>query len=153
MISTEQNKARTWALSIFMALFLGSFSFQAHANSGGEGEGAKPAGPIYVDFKNIVVPIIQKNGRTGVVALSMMAEAKDQEGQTVITQRLPKLRDAFIRTLYGNMEDAKFVRADGNLNIDYIKERLIKTAAYVMKDDKENPIKDILFQNIAQQRY
>jgi flagellar basal body-associated protein FliL len=122
----------------------------AHANGGGA---KKPVdGPIYVDFKSIVVPVIKKNGRTGVVALSVMGQVKDQKDQELVTQHMPRLRDAFIRALYGNMDDKKFTRQNGALDMEYIKERLLKTAGVVMKD-KENPIKDILFQNIAQQSY
>lgn len=154
--SNTQNRACSKAGMFFVALFLAAMPCESRANGGGAPEKAKD-GPIYVDFKSIVVPVIKKDGRTGVIALSVMAETKDQQGETEITRNLPRLRDAFIRTLYGNMDNKKFVGENGTLNIDYIKERLIKTAAYVMKDSKgeskENPIRDILFQNIAQPRY
>ncbi len=106
-----------------------------------------------MDFKNIVVPVIKRNGETGVIALSLMAQVKDPEAQTKVTDHLPRLRDAFIRTLYGNLETAQFVTAEGALDIPQIKNRLMKTAGLVMKKDKKNPIQDLLFQNIAQQSY
>lgn len=138
-------------IAVLIAMFMAAAPLSAQA-SGGSPEKPKE-GPVYVDFKSIVVPIIKKDGRTGVIALNVMAEAKDQKAESEITRNLPRLRDAFIRILYGNMNNKKFVGENGALNIDYIKERLIKTAAFVMKDQKENPVQDILFQNIAQPRY
>lgn len=143
------SKTLNWAaLSICAALI--AIANPAYASGSTKTE--KVEGPVYVDFKNIVVPVIKKNGRTGVVALSMMAEVKNAEAKTEVTHHLPKLRDAFIRALYGNLETKQYVREDGVLNIEQIKTRLMKTAAFVMKD-KESTITDILFQNIAQQSY
>jgi flagellar basal body-associated protein FliL len=149
MLFIRQNQI----LGLLVAVLFAFSSVSAHASGHEGGESEKAKGPMYVDFKNIVIPVIKKNGKTGVIALAVMAEVDDQEGHNQVTSQLPKLRDAFIRTLYGNMESNKFVRDDGALDIDHIKERLLKTAAYVMKSDKENPIKDILFQNISQQSY
>ena len=144
MLIKTQNRGT----ALFAAVFLVFFSFSAHAS-----EGEKPKdGPMYVDFKNIVVPVIKKNGSTGVLAVTMMAEVKDEKDQTQVTDYMPKLRDAFIRVLYGNIESKRFVKEDGALDIDQIKNKLLQSAEYVMKS-KENPIKDILFQNIAEQTY
>jgi flagellar basal body-associated protein FliL len=140
-------------LALFVAAFLALSFTPAHASEGAEDSKMPAKGPMYVDFKNIVVPVIKKDGRTGVIALAIMAEVANQDDNNEVTGKLPRLRDAFIRALYGNMESNDYVRADGALDIDHIKDRLMKTAAYVMKDEKENPIKDILFQNIAQQGY
>lgn len=118
------------------------------------GAGAKKPSdaPIYVDFKHIVVPVIRQNGRTGIVALNVMAEVKDEQAQTIVTNHLPRLKDAFIRSLYGSMDDTKMNAQNGTLDIERIKTRLMQTANLVLKD-KDGPIKDILFQNITQQTY
>lgn len=109
--------------------------------------------PMYVDFKNIVVPVIKKNGQTGVVALSLMAQVKDQDDQSKVVDNLPRLRDAFIRSLYGSLSSKKFLTEEGALDIPQIKDHLMKTAGLVLKGDDKGLIKDILFQNIAQQTY
>jgi flagellar basal body-associated protein FliL len=109
--------------------------------------------PMYVDFKNIVVPVIKKNGQTGVVALSLMAQVKDQDDQSKVVDNLPRLRDAFIRSLYGSLSNKKFLTEEGALDIPQIKDHLMKTAGLVLKGDDKGLIKDILFQNIAQQTY
>lgn len=118
-----------------------------------EGGGAKKTeGPLYVDFKSIVVPVIKRNGNTGVVALALMVQVKDEKAKDKVTGHMPRLRDAFIRSLYGNLESNDLLREDGALDIEHIKARLMRTAQLVMKD-KDNPIKDLLFQNISQQTY
>lgn len=152
MLSEIMSQALSKAAFILIALFITAIPFNAQASGGGSAPVPKD-GPLYVDFKSIVVPVIKKDGRTGVIALNVMAEAKDQDAEAEITRNLPRLRDAFIRILYGNMDNKKFIGENGVLNMDYIKERLIKTAAFVMKDKKENPVQDILFQNIAQPRF
>lgn len=146
MKKTPQNRV-ILALCALALVFASPVA--AFANGGAA---KKVEGPIYVDFKNIVVPVIKKNGKTGVIALSIMAEVKDADTQSLVATHMPKLRDAFIRSLYGSVENNQIIRSDGALDIEHIKKRLMKSAGYVMKD-KENPIQDILFQNIAQQTY
>ncbi len=147
-----QNKNQAQRSFMGLAIIVLMILFGANEALASGGAKKPVEGPIYVDFKSIVVPVIKKNGRTGVVALSVMGQVKDQKDQELVTQHMPRLRDAFIRALYGNMDDKKFTRQNGALDMEYIKERLLKTAGLVMKD-KENPIQDILFQNIAQQSY
>jgi len=142
-----QNRAIAALLSAFL-LVAAPLSATA---SGGEEKAH--TGPLYVDFKNIVVPVIKKNGRSGVISISMMAEVKDEKSQTVVTDNMPRLRDAFIRTLYGNIENNRFVKDDGTLNIEDIKANLMKSARYVMRKQEGVTIQDLLFQNIAQQTY
>jgi len=143
-------KKASYAVAALLAVALAV----PQAASASEGGAEKPKdGPMYVDFKNIVIPIIKKNGSTGVIALSMMAEVKDEKTQASITDNMPRLRDAFIRALYGNLEGNRLVREDGALDIERIKVRLMKSAQYVMKDQNNVEIKDLLFQNIAQQTY
>lgn len=138
----------------FVALFALSLVLSGPAFASEHGGGEKPKNaPMYVDFKSIVVPVIKKNGSTGVIALSMMAEVKDEKTQATLTDNMPRLRDAFIRALYGNLEGNRFVKADGALDIERIKTRLMKSVQYVMKDKTDVEIKDLLFQNIAQQTY
>jgi flagellar basal body-associated protein FliL len=147
MAILTRNRVLTICAFIFMALYA-PCAAQANETTAE----VDPNKPIFVDFKNIVVPVIKKNGSTGIIAISMMAQVPNQSAQDKVTNNMPRLRDAFIRTLYGSLESNRFVRDDGALDIENIKQSLMKTANYVMKE-KENPINDILFQNIAQQTY
>ncbi len=149
----HQKNAIRALLAVCILVF--GFHTKVFASEGGE-EGKKSKGdePLYVDFKNIVVPVIKRNGETGVIALSLMAQVKDQEDQSKVMGQLPRLRDAFIRVLYGNLEGTQMVKEDGALDIPQIRERLLKTANLVLHEEKDNElIKDLLFQNIAQQSY
>lgn len=139
-------------VQVFMFSLLISVLSIPATNAAGTKNNKNTDTPIYVDFKHIVVPIIQKNGRTGMIALNLMAEVKDAEAQSVVNSHMPRLRDAFIRSLYGTMEDKQFISQNGNLDVDRIKTRLMHTVNLVMKD-KNDHIKDILFQNITQQTY
>lgn len=145
------NIAKKCAQAFVFSLLFTATAIPSAFAAGGKAT-AKTDEPIYVDFKHIVVPIIRENGRTGMVAINLMAEVKDQDAQNVVATHLPRLRDAFIRSLYGTMDDKRFVAENGNLDVDRIKNRLMHTANLVLKD-KDGPIKDILFQNITQQRY
>lgn len=136
-----------FAFSIFMSALTVPATHAAEAKTDKNNDT-----PLYVDFKHIVVPVIKKNGRTGMVALNLMAEVKDQEAQSIVTSHMPRLRDAFIRSLYGTMEDKQYISQNGNLDVERIKTRLMHTVDLVMKD-KNGHIKDILFQNISQQTY
>lgn len=147
-----QQKNAIRALAAICVLVFG-FNTAAFANGGGESKKPKGDEPLYVDFKNIVVPIIRRNGETGVVALNLMAQVKDTEDQAKIVSQLPRLRDAFIRALYGNLEGTQMIRADGALDIPEIHDRLMKVSQMILDKKKDGEIKDLLFQNINQQSY
>lgn len=142
--------AKNFVKALLCAVLLFSAPFGVQAAS--KKDTAVDAGPVYVDFKNIVVPVIRKNGRTGLIAFSVMAEVKDENAKSTVTSHMPRLRDAFIRSLYGNLDNHQFTRQNGTLNIDQIRNRLMQTAELVLKG-QDKPIKDILFQNISQQTY
>ena len=140
------------ALGIFALSILIIAVFCSPTYAAGASKSAEPTGPIYVDFKHIVVPVIKSNGRTGVVSLSLMAEVATTEDQNIVTSHMPKYKDAFIRALYGTLENERYMKKNGSLDIDNIKARLMRSASLVAKGEN-NPIKDILFQQIGQQTY
>ena len=140
-------------LAVFFLVIVILATAPAFASGGEEETLPDKDAPMYVDFKNIVVPVIKKNGQTGVVALSLMAQVKDQDDQSKVVDNLPRLRDAFIRSLYGSLSSKKFMTEEGALDIPQIKDHLMKTAGLVLKGDNKGLITDILFQNIAQQTY
>jgi flagellar basal body-associated protein FliL len=110
-------------------------------------ESAKKADnqPMFVRLNPISIPVIRKNGTTSVLALDIVAEVKNQADRDKVEAIRPKLRDNFFRALYGNLEAHKLVRADGALDIEKVKSRLMRTSLYVMK---EPTITDILFNNV-----
>ncbi len=140
-------------LAVFFLVIVILATAPAFASGGEDEKLPDKDAPMYVDFKNIVVPVIKKNGQTGVVALSLMAQVKDQDDQSKVVDNLPRLRDAFIRSLYGSLSSKKFMTEEGALDIPQIKDHLMKTAGLVLKGDNKGLITDILFQNIAQQTY
>jgi flagellar basal body-associated protein FliL len=152
MNQEKLNKAFVPVIFTFCLLFGMALSSQAFASESAEKKDNNA--PLYVDFKNIVVPVIKKNGQTGVVALSLMVQVRNEKDQSSVVNNMPRLRDAFIRTLYGNLDTSQLMLENGALDIPQIKVQLMKTADIVMRDGKKDRvIKDLLFQNIAQQAY
>lgn len=147
-MTSTKNFVKTSLCALFLVGAVSTAPMAAHASTK-----KADGGPIYVDFKNIVVPIIKENGRTSIVAFSVMAEVNDENAKTVVTSHLPRLRDAFIRSLYGNLDGTAYKHKNGQLNIEQIKTRLMQTAKFVLKNQDEGTIKDILFQNVAHQTY
>jgi flagellar basal body-associated protein FliL len=112
-----------------------------------EAAAAKPSGdaPIFVKINPINIPVIRKNGTTSVLALDIIAEVKNDKDREKVEAIRPKLRDTFIRALYGSLETNKLVTSDGILDIERVKSRLMKSSLYVMK---EPMITDLLLNGV-----
>jgi flagellar basal body-associated protein FliL len=129
---------------LYVGLCLAVFMPQgAMAESGKNAPAANK--PMFVRINPISIPVIRKNGTTSVLALDIVAEVKSEADREKVEAVRPKLRDNFIRALYGNLEVHNLVRADGALDIEKVKSRLMRTSLYVMK---ESTITDILFNNV-----
>lgn len=100
---------------------------------------------LFVKMNPINIPVIRKNGTTSMLALDILAEVKDEDAKEKVEASKPRLRDAFIRALYGNLETNKMVRNDGALDMDMVRKRLLQGSAYVLK---EQAITDILFNSV-----
>jgi flagellar basal body-associated protein FliL len=107
----------------------------------------KPSGdlPVFVKINPINIPVIRKNGTTSVLALDIIAEVKTESDREKVEAIRPKLRDTFIRSLYGNLEVNKLVNREGMLDMEKVKARLMKSSLYVMK---EPMITDLLFNGV-----
>lgn len=100
---------------------------------------------LFVKMNPISIPVIRKNGTTSMLALDILAEVKDEDAKEKVEASKPRLRDAFIRALYGNLETNKMVREDGALDMDMVRKRLLQGSLYVLK---EPAITDILFSGV-----
>ncbi len=135
-------------------LFILSFLFMmpfgmAQAADKAEGEGGKD-GPVFVEIDQIVVPIIKKNGKTGVLSLRLIAEVAGEDEKAELSHYIPRLKDAYIRSLYGDVVTKQLTTEEGMLDIASLKSRLVKTSNYVLK---EPLVKDILFDKMAQHTF
>lgn len=121
----------------------------AHAADKAEDEHAVE-GPLFVEIDQIVIPIIKKNGKTGVVSLKLVAEVDSLEADEKVRNYMPRLKDAYIRSLYGDTLSRKLSTEDGMLDMVMLKEHLIKTSNYVLKTAV---VKDILLDKMAQHTF
>ncbi len=111
---------------------------------------ADDSGPIFVEIDQIVVPIIKRNGKTGMISLSLVAEVNTEEENQEIQNYMPRLKDAYIRSLYGNVIAKRLSNENGTLDMMRLKEHLIKTTNYVLKSAHVN---DILLNHMAQHSF
>lgn len=107
-------------------------------------------GPMFVEIDQIVIPIIKSNGKTGVVSLSLVAEVENAEADEQVRNYMPRLKDAYIRALYGDVIARKMTTKEGMLDMVQLKNRLIKTSNYVLKTAA---VKDILLDKMAQHTF
>ena len=139
---------RAVVVGFICGLIFGIFNVNTALASGGETAPKSDADEVlFVKIEPIMVPVIKKNGRTSMLAIELVAEVTDEEAGTKVRTYMPRVRDGFIRALYGNVERTHFVQADGALNVAMIKKRLIASANYVLQKEL---VKDVLVSGINQ---
>ncbi len=147
------RKNSRFSLCFSLCLTIGAgliIGLNPHPVLANEEEGPKPEISMFVKMSPINVPIIRKNGTTSILAIDIIAECKDEDAKEKVEAQKPRLRDGFIRALYGNIEINKLVKADGALDMDRVKERLMQGSLYVMK---EPAIVDILFNGVSHRAF
>ena len=145
------HRTARFGLCLALALMVAAPAAWASEHEGGESAASAAAKllssdrPIFVKMNSINIPIIRKNGTTGMLALDIIAQVKNEDAKEKVEMYRPKLRDTFIRVLYGNLQVNNLLRSDGALDMDRLKSRLLKSTNYVMK---EPAITDILFNGV-----
>lgn len=106
-------------------------------------------GPLYVEIAPFVIPVIGAKGPEEMVSLVVTLElAPGEERKTYVKQRLPKLNDAFMQTLYGAL-DRKTVNRAGLVDVALVKAKLMKAAERTLGPDY---VTDVLVQAVAQRK-
>lgn len=100
-------------------------------------------GPKFVNINSVVVPIMHANGQSHMVAMNVVLEVKGKYADHVQKME-PRVRDAFIRALYGNFERYSIMK-DGTINVNRVKRHLKLASQHVL--GKEN-VDDILVQGL-----
>lgn len=115
------------------------------AKSGEEG-GAEASGPIFVEMKPLVLPIVDANGVSQTVSFVVSLEAATPEVKAEIEKMTPRLVDAYLQDMYGSLS-RKAAMNDGLVQVGFIKERLTNVTAEVLGKDK---VKNVLLQAVQQ---
>jgi flagellar FliL protein len=111
-----------------------------------EGEEGAPETAEFVKMDPLVLPIVDKNGVSQVVNLVVALEVGSPEAAKEVEKLLPRLKDAFIRDMYGVLTRQAAMEG-GVLQVGYIKGRLNKIAVKILGEDK---VKDVLLQTVQQ---
>lgn len=119
-------------------------------DKGKEGEGAIKFSPYeYVQMDPVILPIIGHNGATQtvsfVVTLEMMS-LKEADKATVLK---PRLNDAFLSKMYGNMSHVSMRGGQTYINYEMMKKDLNKASVKVLGEES---VHDVLIQVIQQQK-
>ncbi len=105
-------------------------------------------GPFYVNIAPFVLPVIGEKGPEQLISLVITLEVVDGKAAAIIKQRLPRLNDAYLQTLYGAL-DQKLVNKGQLVDIGLVKQRLRAPTERILGPDVA---KDILVQAVAQRK-
>lgn len=141
----RKNSRFVICVGMCLALVVPQIIWPVTAHAADNSKAARSGKPMFVRLNPISIPVIRKNGTTSVLALDLIAEVKSEADREKVEAIRPKLRDNFIRALYGNLETHHLVSPNGFLDIEKVKSRLMRTSLHVMK---EPTITDILFNNV-----
>lgn len=133
---------------LLLAISVGSFSFSAMA-AGGGGEEHPEGVPYFIELDPLIVPIMTNSKRFEVIAINLVLEAENSEHSSKITESVPRLRDGFIRSLYGRLHEDSLIDNAGVLNTQRLKDRLMAVANHVLEHGE---VQDILLQGVTHQR-
>lgn len=106
------------------------------------------AGPTYVNIAPFVIPVLGPNGPEEMVSLLITLEVSSQEKADFVRARLPRINDAFMRTLYGAL-DRGTVKRNGLINVTLMKDKLMSAAGTTLGFGF---VDDVLVQALAERR-
>ncbi len=109
-------------------------------------EKVEPESFEFVELDPLILPIIDKKGVTQVISLVVVIEVPDATIKEEVERLSPRIKDAYIRDMYGVLNDRAFIKG-GVLEVEMIKRRLKKVSSEVVGDDK---IRDVLLQFVKQ---
>ena len=124
------KKAIVIALAV-VVLLLGGGGGATYLLLGGGGPASAPAepNPGYVDFASLSKPVIRDGRLRHYVHLAVTLELFDEDDVALVEDKVPALRDAFLRALYRAPEAGG--TAPGEPDLDDIKARLLEIANQV----------------------
>lgn len=117
----------------------------------GEGENDVTGGrfegdPVYVHIAPMVMPIISDSGVEQLVMLTLDIEVKDFDAAEQVRARMPKIRDALMRKLYGGLGSGN-LRNGKLIDVSKIKAKALTAITDVVGKDN---VRDVLVQGVSQ---
>jgi flagellar basal body-associated protein FliL len=134
-------------------LFTTSFAF-AKAELGGDAK--KDSGTVessgvnfYIRLNPMVLPVINEHGVTEIVSMLIALEVSDQRAIESVNGIIPRLNDAIVRALYGQI-DKSIYRNGRFLDINKLKTKL---EVVTDKTLGKGFVKNVLIQGVNQRAY
>ncbi len=93
----------------------------------------------FVEMEPIILPIIDAQGVSQVVTLTISLEVNSEEHEKYVELLKPRLKDAYIQDMYGVL-NRKASMEGGVLKVDDLKERLSRISDKVLGANKVNGI-------------
>lgn len=131
------------------------FYFKAPAEAatgegGAEGKPHKKGDPalfVYYEMDPLVLPIVDRDKITQTISLVVALEVADEDTRTLVESYGPKLKDAYLQSLYG-MLNKKAAMEGGLIEISSLKKRLNLISNEILG---EGVVNDVLLQ-VVQER-
>lgn len=132
-----------------LTLLLFLLAVPAFASGGEDKPPVDPNAPVYVEIAPFIIPVLGASGPEELVSMIITLElAAGEDREAYVRQRLPRLNDAYVQTLYGAL-DRRTVKRSGLVDVALVKEKLMKATERVLG---EGYVKDVLVQAVAQRR-
>jgi flagellar FliL protein len=113
------------------------------AKKEGKAEGEKT---IYVPMQAIILPIIGRDGISQTISMVVSLQVSDQAKADKVKEALPRLADAFLSDMYGNLSSQSAMQG-GVIKVSVLKERLAEITKKVMGEDM---VQGVLLQVLQQ---
>ena len=108
-----------------------------------------PANSYYLKLDPMIMPVLGKDNVQEVVSMIVALQISEQKNIAEISHLIPKIKDAYMSALYGNLNKAAY-RNGQFLDINKLKNKLILvTEGFADK----KVIQDVLIQGVSQRRF
>jgi flagellar basal body-associated protein FliL len=131
----------------------------AFAGGGGGGGGGKSKskselsagedGTRYITMAPMILPVLNDKGIEEIVSVVVSLEVKDQESMEKVNRLVPKLKDAYMRALYGKLE-SKAYRNGQFLDVNRLKIKITSVTHTVVG---QGQVDNVLIQGVNQRHF
>jgi flagellar protein FliL len=121
-------------------------SGDAHGGGDKKEGGLFSSGPTYIKLDPIIMPVMTSKGPQQLITMLIALQVKDLATSDKVREKLPKVTDAMIRSLYGQIDESK-MHGGQIVDLDFVKTRITKAADSIMGP---GVIDDVLIQAVSQ---
>ncbi|HVY11933.1 MAG TPA: hypothetical protein VHB73_00045, partial [Alphaproteobacteria bacterium] len=104
---------------------------------------------FYITMNPMILPIVTDTGIQEVVSVVVALEVKDEETMQKVNNMVPKLGDAYMRSLYGKIGSADY-RNGRFLDLGKLKNKLSQVTENVLG---KGLVQDVLIEGVNQRHY